>query len=277
MRPEYNAGSSQKPRPGVAGWLNDCLMDGDAAAVRGARRLRRRSLAVSLVVQFGIIATVALVPVFAHVADPLLTRSFIPLPPYARGMSSQAAHSAHQRPGGSSHQPTNATRFPVILRQPDRIPPTIDTTRGSTLDHPPTLDVGPGNGRGVPDGVLWGIEPLDPMKPSVAVREPKLPVTKAGTRAVHQSEPIQQAMLIYRIDPVYPPLARQTHLEGTVRLHAIVGRDGEVRDLEVLSGPALFVRETLDAVRRWRYRPTILNGEPVEVDTYITVIFQLSH
>jgi protein TonB len=72
-------------------------------------------------------------------------------------------------------------------------------------------------------------------------------------------------------------LAKQIHVEGTVRLHAIVGRDGTVRDLELLSGPLLLAQSALDAVRRWRYRPTILNGEPVEVDTYITVIFQLSH
>jgi protein TonB len=75
---------------------------------------------------------------------------------------------------------------------------------------------------------------------------------------------------------VYPPLARQTRISGTVRLHAIIGKDGSVQQLEVLSGHPLLVQAALDAVRQWRYRPTLLNGEPVEVDTTIDVIFSLN-
>jgi protein TonB len=75
---------------------------------------------------------------------------------------------------------------------------------------------------------------------------------------------------------VYPPLARQTRISGTVRLHAIISKGGAVQQLEVISGHPLLVQSALDAVRQWRYRPTTLNGEPVEVDTTIDVIFSLN-
>ena len=84
------------------------------------------------------------------------------------------------------------------------------------------------------------------------------------------------AMLVNRVQPVYPPLARQTRISGTVRLHAIIGKDGSVQQLEVIQGHPLLVQAALDAVRQWRYRPTLLNGEPVEVDTTIDVIFSLN-
>ncbi len=87
---------------------------------------------------------------------------------------------------------------------------------------------------------------------------------------------VQAARIINRIQPVYPPLARQTRISGTVRLHAIIGKDGTIQQLEVMNGHPLLQQSALDAVRQWRYQPTLLNGEPVEVDTTIDVIFSLS-
>ncbi len=84
------------------------------------------------------------------------------------------------------------------------------------------------------------------------------------------------AKIVNRVTPVYPPLARQTRISGTVRLHAIIGKDGTVQQLEVLSGHPLLQQAALDAVRQWRYQPTLLNGEPVDVDTTIDVIFSLN-
>ncbi len=86
---------------------------------------------------------------------------------------------------------------------------------------------------------------------------------------------IQEALLVHRVQPVYPPLAVHARVEGRVQLHAIIGRDGTVNSLEVISGQPLLVRAALEAVSQWRYRPTLLSGEPVEVETYVTVIFQL--
>ena len=87
---------------------------------------------------------------------------------------------------------------------------------------------------------------------------------------------VQSALLVNRVQPSYPPLARQTRVSGTVRLHAIIAKDGSVQQLEVVAGHPLLVQSALDAVRQWRYRPTLLNGEPVEVDTTIDVIFSLN-
>ena len=98
----------------------------------------------------------------------------------------------------------------------------------------------------------------------------------------HQTGPIrvggsvQAARIINRVQPVYPPLARQTRINGTVRLHAIIAKDGTIQQLEVISGHPLLQQAALDAVRQWRYQPTLLNGEPVEVDTTIDVIFTLN-
>src|SRR3989454_2556132 len=87
---------------------------------------------------------------------------------------------------------------------------------------------------------------------------------------------VQAARIVNRVQPVYPPLARQTRISGTVRLHAIIGKDGAITSLEVLSGHPLLQQAALDAVRQWRYQPTLLNGDPVDVDTTIDVIFSLN-
>src|SRR6266513_1178984 len=87
---------------------------------------------------------------------------------------------------------------------------------------------------------------------------------------------VQAARIINRVQPVYPPLARQTRISGTVRLHAIIGKDGMIQQLEVMNGHPLLQQSALDAVRQWRYQPTLLNGDPVEVDTTTDVIFSLN-
>ena len=86
---------------------------------------------------------------------------------------------------------------------------------------------------------------------------------------------IDTALLTVRVMPVYPPLAVQTRQEGEVKLHAIIATDGSIESLEVVSGGPLFIQAARDAVRQWRYKPALLNGRPVEVDTFITVIFHL--
>lgn len=84
-------------------------------------------------------------------------------------------------------------------------------------------------------------------------------------------------MLIRRVEPAYPPLAIQIHREGRVELRAIIATDGTIRSLEIVSGDPIFYQSALEAVRQWRYKPTILNGQPVEIDTHISVIYTMSH
>jgi len=86
---------------------------------------------------------------------------------------------------------------------------------------------------------------------------------------------VAAASLVHQAIPVYPPIAKTAHIQGIVVLHAIIGRDGNVVNLEYVSGPPLLMRAAMDAVRQWQYRPTLLDGQPVEVDTTISVIFEL--
>ena len=102
------------------------------------------------------------------------------------------------------------------------------------------------------------------------------PPPKPVQSRIRQGGSVQAALLVNKVQPIYPPLARQTRIAGTVRLHAIISKSGSVESLEVLSGHPLLVRAAMDAVQQWKYRPTLLNGEAVEVDTTIDVIFSLN-
>jgi len=83
------------------------------------------------------------------------------------------------------------------------------------------------------------------------------------------------AKIIRRVQPEYPDAARREHLQGTVKLHAVIAKDGTIRMLRVLTGYCSLAEAAMKAVRQWRYSPTLLEGNPVEVDTTIEVIFQM--
>jgi protein TonB len=82
-------------------------------------------------------------------------------------------------------------------------------------------------------------------------------------------------MRIRRVEPAYPILPKQLGRSGHVELRAVIATDGTIQSLQVVSGDPLFYKSALEAVRQWRYRPTVLNGEPVEIDTFITVIYNI--
>ncbi len=90
------------------------------------------------------------------------------------------------------------------------------------------------------------------------------------------SEGVMAAMLVNRVKPEYPAIARAAHISGAVHLRAIISKDGTVRELEVVDGNPLLAQAAKVAVQNWRYQPTRLNGEPVEVETYVTVNFILN-
>jgi periplasmic protein TonB len=116
---------------------------------------------------------------------------------------------------------------------------------------------------GVIGGVIGGVGPAPPPP-------------KPAQQRIRQGGQVQAAKLVNKVQPLYPPLARQTRISGTVRLHAIIAKNGTVEQLEVISGHPLLVQAALDAVRQWKYQATTLNGENVEVDTTIDVIFSLN-
>ncbi len=110
--------------------------------------------------------------------------------------------------------------------------------------------------------------------PAGAVLPP--PPPKPVTRPLTRTSVIMQGYLVHRVQPSYPSPAREARIQGAVELHAIIGKDGMIENLRVLSGHPMLVAAAVEAVRQWRYQPYILNGEPVEVETQITVNFVLS-
>lgn len=103
---------------------------------------------------------------------------------------------------------------------------------------------------------------------------PPMPHIEPPKRMIVSS--IDPARLVQQVQPVYPVPAKLAHISGPVVLHAIIARDGAIESLQVQSGHPMLVNAALDAVRRWRYKPTLLGGQPVEVETTITVRFTLS-
>ena len=87
---------------------------------------------------------------------------------------------------------------------------------------------------------------------------------------------MMEGNLIHRVQPEYPILAKMARIQGAVVLHAVISRQGVIENLEVVSGPPPLTHAAIDAVRQWRYRPYLLNDQPVEVDTEVTVNFVLS-
>jgi len=153
----------------------------------------------------------------------------------------------------------------TILRAPTRIPPTVSMLNESEL--PPELPANPFlsefSGVNLVDAQPDSTHAPAPPKPSS-----ELPRVKLGGD-------VQAAKILSRIQPIYPVLALQAGIQGEVILHAIIGKEGRVSELEVISGHPLLARAALEAVKQWRYQPTMLNREPVEVDTTITVTFAL--
>lgn len=119
------------------------------------------------------------------------------------------------------------------------------------------------NKTAVPDAPSAPTTAVQPAKP-----KPSKPIREGGN--------VQAARLIKRVNPTYPPLAAQSHISGTVRLHAIIGKEGTVREVDALSGHPLLLQSAINAVKQWQYRPTLLNGRPVEVETTIDVEFNLA-
>jgi len=124
-----------------------------------------------------------------------------------------------------------------------------------------------GQAGGVLGGIIGGVTGGPPPPP---------PPPKKVPQRIRVGGQVEAAKLIYHPNPQYPPLAKMARIQGTVRLEAVIAKDGTIQDLKVLSGHPLLVRSALDAVKQWRYQPTLLNGQPVEVVTEIDVHFTLS-
>jgi len=163
-----------------------------------------------------------------------------------------------------------------IMRAPTVIPRTIAQIK----DEPEavqTSSVGVVGGvpGGMPGGTPGGV--LGSIITGAAAAPPPPPPPKAATpKRIRVGGQVESAKQIFAPKPDYPPLAKMARIQGTVRLEAIISKDGTIQDLKVISGHPLLVKSARDAVQRGRYQPTLLNGEPVEVVTEVDVNFTLA-
>jgi periplasmic protein TonB len=163
------------------------------------------------------------------------------------------------------------------LIAPRTIPKQVATIKDLEMAPPSAGGVIGGVPGGVPGGVVVGVigglliaAPPPPPPPPQKAELPKTPerIRKGGN--------VQAALLIHEVDPAYPKLAREARIGGVVELRAIIGTDGTVQNLVLVSGQVLLVQAAMDAVKQWVYKPTYLNGVPVEVVTEVSVHFYLS-
>jgi TonB family protein len=242
------------------GSLQSCLVEGDPQQRIRERGARRRALAISIATQSVILAALVLIPLLGKPVRIALA-NVVPLPPYyAQPAARHAADPAQPHPA----RPRNVCRFCA----PTSIPPTIPTVESDPPDD---------NGDGVPilDGpALLGTIPMPDGRDGL--RPPPPHQTHAETPHIVHTTHIDPALLTRRVEPIYPTLAKQLGKSGRVELRAIIATDGTIQSLQVVEGDPLFYQSAMDAVRQWRYTPTILNGQAVEVDTYITVIYNIA-
>jgi periplasmic protein TonB len=242
------------------GNLSQCMMDSDAAGSGRAKRLRGKALAASLVLEAVAIACVLLWPL-ATLGVLSAQMVLTPVPPY------QGAQVSHPAPPGQTelHPSNRRSITDHIFQQPPVIPAHI---ADSTSLEPPNMD-GMGDPSAEPGSAAW-IPGGNENGPAVEIARPE---PRSKPRMI--SLGVMDASLIHRVQPEYPPIAKTIHLSGSVLLRAVIGTDGDVHSLEVLSGNPILAQAALAAVRQWRYRPTLLSGQPVEVETQITVNFVL--
>jgi protein TonB len=228
------------------------------------------TMALSMLLQVGLLAILILIPLIYTEALPKTLMSSIllappppppPPPPPAAVQVVKVKPMAHLMDAGKLVAPKVIPKDVKIIKE-EEAPPDMG---GGMVGGVPG-GVSGGSMGGVLGGVIGGAG--SSMAPP--------PPPKATPKRITVGGNVQAAHLVNRVQPSYPPLARQTRISGTVKLHAIIGKDGTVQQLQVVSGHPLLVQSALDAVRQWRYQPTLLNGDPVEVDTEIDVIFSLA-
>ncbi|MGA3197004.1 MAG: energy transducer TonB [Terriglobales bacterium] len=157
------------------------------------------------------------------------------------------------------------------LRAPTKIPEKVQMIKEE--EAPPDL-----GGGGVPGGVPGGIPGgsaggvIGGILSSQPVAVPKV----ATPQRVRVSSGVSTGLLIKKVTPNYPPLARQARIQGQVILQAEISKEGTIQNLQLISGHAMLAPAAIEAVKQWRYKPYLLNGEPVAVETQVVVNFSLS-
>lgn len=226
---------------------------------------KRATLPIAYALEVLLVGIAALLPLIYTQALPGSVRLITLVPPVPRGT---------RAPAQSARPIKHVTRID-ILHAPVVIPREIPK---STLEDNVAPDAGPVVA-GIPqalsgssDGVLESIFAANSVPPPPASQQKPAPIKRIslGGRVV-------AAKAIFAPKPEYPPLARMARVQGTVRMEAVISTDGTIQELKVISGHPLLIPAAQEAVARWRYRPTLLNDEPVEVKTEIDVTFVLGN
>src|SRR5271163_4151608 len=226
------------------------------------------TVALSAIIQACLLGILILIPLIYTEALPkqLLTTFLVPPPPPPPPPPPAAAIQRIVKPvvrlihNGKMMAPTVIPKKVEMIKE-EEMPPDVGAV-GVVGGVPGGIPGGSAGGvlGGIIGGTGGGMPP--PPKPS--------------QQRVRIGGNVQAAKMVRQIQPMYPQIAKTAHVQGTVILHAIIAKDGSVQELQYISGPALLMRSAMDAVHQWKYQPTLLNGEPVEVDTTISVVFTLS-
>lgn len=236
-------------------FLDGCFVDGEAGTREPRNRMRRCSVAAALIFEGIVISGLVLWPLLTPATPPPQFKVLTPVPYLSR--------TRLPRPVQASAQNAASRRiFPVLDFSQPQVRAVIRTMESEiqNMSAPTIPDQGPGSGSGTfgaPNG--FGSSAVVPAPPSV--------------RVIRRSEQIQESQLITRVTPPYPQIARAAHISGIVELLVLVGRDGGVLSVQVLSGNPLLAAAAKQAVEQWRYRPALLDGQPVEVEARVTVDF----
>ena len=235
--------------------------------------VNRWSVATSLALQFSLVATALVVPLVWFEALPAMPV----LPPAVIAPKIKAIEVFTPERIVRTASAMTAALLPQrrIFEAPPRIPSRVNTIIDAA---PAEFVIGTSQGPSVPTiGVPDSIGQISaPPPPTPAPKNEPTKTTAATPTQVRVSSGLQAAKLIAQIKPIYPALAKQARVQGVVRLQATIARDGSIQQLSVLMGHPLLVSAAVDAVKQWRYSPTVLNGSPVEVLTQIDVNFTLS-
>jgi periplasmic protein TonB len=257
------------PQLQIEGLFSDSLLETSDLQ----RRNRTLSAVLSFAVQCALLGVLLVIPLMFTDALPqqqLLTFLMAPPPPPPPPPPASVAAARVVRV-------VESDILNGRLRTPGRIPQTVRMIRED--EAPPDLSAGgvPGGvPGGIPGGQLGGVIGGILSSTPTAATVPKL-VAPIPTKRIRVSQGVTEGRLIQKIEPKYPVLALGAHVQGQVFLTAIISKTGEIQNLLLVSGHPLLVPAAIEAVKKWRYRPFLLNGEPVEVETTITVNFQLAY
>jgi periplasmic protein TonB len=227
---------------------------------------RGRTTTFAIILEIALIGVMVLMPlIFTEALPKQQLMTFLVAPPPPPPPPPPAAAPVHVQKQIQTDIVNGA------LRTPTKIPQKVQMIKED--EAPPAMasaGVVGGVPGGIPGGQMGGV--IGGIISSTPVAVPKV----ATPQRVRVSQGVVSGLKVRDVKPVYPPLARQARIQGTVVLHAVISKDGSIEGLTLVSGHPMLAPAAIDAVKQWKYKPYLLNGEPVEVDTEVQVNFTLA-